>query len=104
MLKPVIKWSGSKRSQSAIIKEYLPAQFNRYYEPFVGGGSMLYAINPSDAVCGDVCVPLIGLWNEINYMEQQDLENEELFFFECGCPIHILQSLQCTDTDILYVL
>ena len=65
MLKPVIKWSGSKRSQSAIIKEYLPAQFNRYYEPFVGGGSMLYAIDPSDAVCGDICIPLIGLWNEI---------------------------------------
>ena len=65
MFKPVIKWSGSKRSQSAKIKEYLPKNFNRYYEPFIGGGSMLYAINPSDAVCGDICVPLIDLWNEI---------------------------------------
>lgn len=50
MFKPVIKWSGSKRSQSAKIKEYLPEKFNRYYEPFIGGGSMLYAINPTDAV------------------------------------------------------
>ena len=65
MFKPVIKWSGSKRSQSAKIKEYLPNKFNRYYEPFIGGGSMLYAINPTDAVCGDICVPLIDLWNEI---------------------------------------
>ena len=65
MFKPVIKWSGSKRSQSAKIKEYLPDKFNRYYEPFIGGGSMLYAINPTDAVCGDICVPLIDLWNEI---------------------------------------
>ena len=56
MFKPVIKWSGSKRSQSAKIKEYLPDKFNRYYEPFIGGGSMLYAINPTDAVCGDICV------------------------------------------------
>ena len=65
MLKPVIKWSGSKRSQSTKIKEYLPAKFNRYFEPFIGGGSMLYAINPPQAVCGDICVPLIDLWNEI---------------------------------------
>ena len=65
MFKPVIKWSGSKRSQSAKIKEYLPDKFNRYYEPFLGGGSMLYAIDPPDAVCGDICAPLIGLWNEV---------------------------------------
>lgn len=26
---------------------------------------MLYAINPLNAVCGDICVPLIDLWNEI---------------------------------------
>lgn len=65
MFKPVIKWSGSKRSQSAKIKEYLPKKFNRYYEPFIGGGSMLYAINPQDAVCGDICAPLINLWNQI---------------------------------------
>lgn len=65
MFKPVIKWSGSKRSQSAKIKEFFPSSFNRYYEPFIGGGSMLYAINPTNAVCGDICVPLIDLWNEI---------------------------------------
>lgn len=65
MFKPVIKWSGSKRSQSAKIKEYLPEKFNTYYEPFIGGGSMLYAINPPVAVCGDICVPLIDLWNKI---------------------------------------
>lgn len=65
MFKPVIKWSGSKRSQSAKIKEYLPSTFGKYYEPFIGGGSMLYAINPDNAVCGDICAPLIALWNEI---------------------------------------
>lgn len=65
MFKPVIKWSGSKRSQSDAIKKYLPNSFGTYYEPFIGGGSMLYAINPSHAICGDICEPLITLWNEI---------------------------------------
>lgn len=65
MFKPVIKWSGSKRSQSAIIKSYFPQKFETYYEPFLGGGSMLYAINPTKSICGDVCIPLINLWKEI---------------------------------------
>lgn len=65
MFQPAIKWSGSKRSQSAKIKSFLPDSFNTYFEPFLGGGSMLYATNPSKSVCGDICVPLIDLWKEI---------------------------------------
>lgn len=65
MFQPVIKWSGSKRSQSAKIKAFLPEDFETYYEPFVGGGSMLYAISPAKAVCSDICSPLIDLWNKI---------------------------------------
>lgn len=65
MFHPVIKWSGSKRSQSDMIKSYLPDSFNCYYEPFIGGGSMMYAIQPQKGVCGDICKPLVDLWNEI---------------------------------------
>lgn len=65
MIKPVIKWSGSKRSQAKVIVDNAPENFNTYYEPFLGGGSILYAINPKKAVCGDICKPLIDLWNEI---------------------------------------
>lgn len=71
MFKPVIKWSGSKRSQSEKIKSYLPNDFNTYYEPFIGGGSMLYAIQPEKAVCGDICVPLVELWNKIKRNPEQ---------------------------------
>lgn len=65
MIKPVIKWSGSKRSQSTIISEFVPDNFGTYYEPFLGGGSMLYAIHPKQALCGDICTPLVDLWNMI---------------------------------------
>lgn len=65
MIKPVIKWSGSKRSQSQIISSFFPHSFGTYFEPFVGGGSILYAINPEKSVCGDICKPLIDLWIEI---------------------------------------
>jgi DNA adenine methylase len=65
MINPVIKWSGSKRSQADVIKKNAPDTFNTYYEPFVGGGAILYALNPKRAVCGDICEPLIDLWEEI---------------------------------------
>ncbi len=64
-MQPVIKWSGSKRSQSEIIKSFFPKAFGTYYEPFIGGGSMLYTLNPQKSICGDICKPLIDLWIEI---------------------------------------
>lgn len=67
---PVIKWSGSKRSQAQeIIKQF--GKFDCYYEPFLGGGSVMYALNPSKAICGDVCEPLIGLWNMVKNKPQE---------------------------------
>src|SRR3989338_344637 len=63
-MRPVIKWSGSKRTQAQTIIEYFP-RFEVYYEPFLGGGSILGAIRPRKAVCWDICKPLIDLWKEI---------------------------------------
>lgn len=58
---PVIKWSGSKRLQASKIVSYFPA-FDTYYEPFVGGGSVLFEAKPQKAICGDICKPLIEFW------------------------------------------
>lgn len=74
MIKPVIKWSGSKRTQAARIKSFFPDSFGTYYEPFIGGGSMLYAISPMKGICGDICKPLIDLWKEIRD-NPEDLAN-----------------------------
>lgn len=65
MVEPVIKWSGSKRLQASAILSYFPDTFNVYYEPFIGGGSIMGAVEPLSGVCGDTCKPLIDLWSEI---------------------------------------
>lgn len=67
---PVIKWSGSKRSQVNEIIKTLPNKIKTYYEPFVGGGSILRGVMQSDIevdryVCSDINSDLIGLWNMI---------------------------------------
>ena len=67
MIRPVIKWSGSKRLHAGAISSHFPKSFKRYYEPFVGGGSVLYTVAKpdSEAVAGDTCKPLIDLWTAI---------------------------------------
>lgn len=69
---PVIKWSGSKRSQADEIIKYFPTEMNTYYEPFIGGGSMLMtlilnsdAIRVKHYVCSDLNKGLIDLWTVI---------------------------------------
>ncbi len=70
MFEPVIKWSGSKRSQAENILTYFPKEIDTYYEPFCGGASVLRRLLSSDIkvnryVCSDLNSGLIDLWNEI---------------------------------------
>lgn len=46
----LIKWSGSKESQSNKIIEYFPKNINTYYEPFIGGGSVFLKLIETDII------------------------------------------------------
>ena len=62
---PIIKWSGSKRKVAYQIKDLAPNNFNSYFETFIGGGSVLYAMDANKKVASDINKPLIDLWNLI---------------------------------------
>lgn len=66
----LIKWTGSKRSQSELIVKNFPKEMNRYLEPFCGGCSVLWEVLNSDISVGsyvisDLNLDLINLWNEV---------------------------------------
>ncbi len=42
--KPFVKWVGGKRSLLNELLQRIPAEFNNYYEPFVGGGALFFAL------------------------------------------------------------
>lgn len=57
--RPFVKWVGGKRSIIPELLKRLPDHYNRYHEPFVGGGALFFAVQPEDAYLSDVNFHLI---------------------------------------------
>lgn len=64
-LKPVLKWAGGKTQLLPTLKDNLPSSYKAYYEPFIGGASLLFSIQPSVAVINDINSQLIYLYKTI---------------------------------------
>ncbi|MFO0957132.1 MAG: Dam family site-specific DNA-(adenine-N6)-methyltransferase, partial [Isosphaeraceae bacterium] len=52
--KPILKWAGGKQILARHLISYFPRHFATYYEPFIGGGSVLLTLHPEKAVIGDL--------------------------------------------------
>lgn len=65
MEKSFIKWAGGKEKELPIILSNLPKKYNRYIEPFVGGGSVYLNMNCQNSVINDKSDELIMLYNMI---------------------------------------
>lgn len=62
---PFIKWAGGKRQLLAQIRERMPENFNNYYEPFVGGGAVIFDLLPTSAVINDINKALVNAYRQI---------------------------------------
>lgn len=60
----LLKWTGSKRSQAVRIAALAPS-YDRYFEPFLGSGALLYLLGQPGAVGGDIYAPLISFWKMV---------------------------------------
>ncbi len=65
LVTPVVKWVGGKRQLLPEIKKYVPKNFNTYFEPFVGGGAVLFELQPNQAVVNDINKELINVYSVI---------------------------------------
>ncbi len=64
--KPVLKWAGGKRQLIQELKKALPPDgYERYIEPFIGGGALLFELQPAKAVINDYNAELTNLYKVI---------------------------------------
>ncbi len=71
---PFVKWAGGKRQLIPQIRERMPKQFNNYYEPFVGGGAVIFELLPENAVINDINRALINAYQMICENPQEFLQ------------------------------
>lgn len=59
---PFVKWAGGKQALMHALLARFPERFERYFEPFLGGGAIFFALRPSRAVLGDANAWLIDTY------------------------------------------
>jgi DNA adenine methylase len=64
--KPILKWAGGKSQLLDQLFKKVPNQFNKYIEPFFGGGALFFALNPRKTVISDSNPELINLYNIVS--------------------------------------
>jgi DNA adenine methylase len=67
LVRPFLKWAGGKRQLLPEIVKYVPKRISKhtYYEPFIGGGALLFELQPPKAVINDSNKELINCYKVI---------------------------------------
>lgn len=74
-VKPFLKWVGGKRQLLKQIDQYIPTDFGTYYEPFLGGGAMLFHLQPKKAFVGDINKELTTTYQVIREQPEELIQH-----------------------------
>lgn len=64
-MNPVLKYRGGKSREIPRFLQYIPDDFNRYIEPFFGGGAVYFHIEPETAIINDVNERLMTFYRQL---------------------------------------
>lgn len=89
-LKPFLKWPGGKRWLYQNYYDLIPTKFNRYIEPFLGGGSIFFHTLPSVALLGDSNLQLIKTyaaikkdwWQVVKLLEFHEFNHSREYYYK----------------------
>lgn len=86
--KPVLKWAGGKSQLLNELNARLPKSYNKYIEPFIGGGALFFNLKPEQAIIADLNPELVNLYKSIASSPEDVLKfletfkNDHDFFYE----------------------
>jgi DNA adenine methylase len=88
-MKILFNWVGGKTDELKTIDKYIPEDIDTYLEPFVGGGSVFFHLNPNKAVINDVHKELINFYQHIKdgfsseiYKFMEEHPNDEIEYYQ----------------------
>jgi len=114
-MKPFVKWAGGKTQLLEDIRLVVPKEYNKYYEPFLGGGAVLFDLKPKHAVVSDANPQLINAYLAIrdnvyelmDYIDSIDKKGEvtkELYYsIREKFNDHIRNGITTTETAALLI-
>ena len=83
-MNPVLKYRGGKSREIPRFLQYLPDSYERYIEPFFGGGALYFFLEPQKAIINDVNKRLINFYLQLqnNYNKMREQLNEIQSIYE----------------------
>lgn len=85
---PFLKWAGGKTQLLDELLKRMPKDYNVYFEPFIGGGALYFAVSPKVAVIADINDDLVNAYNIVRDQPEELIEalksyvNDKDFFYE----------------------
>ncbi len=85
---PFLKWAGGKTQLLDELLRRMPKDYNVYFEPFIGGGALYFAVSPKTAVIADINDDLVNAYNVVRDQPEELIEalksyvNDKDFFYE----------------------
>ncbi|WP_223248772.1 DNA adenine methylase [Leeuwenhoekiella nanhaiensis] len=87
-IKPFLKWAGGKTQLLTELNKYVPNTYNKYIEPFIGGGAMYFNLNAEKSIIADSNEELIITYSQVkenveNVIEHlKTFEHNEVFYYK----------------------
>lgn len=85
---PFLKWAGGKTQLLDELLKRMPQNYNVFFEPFIGGGALYFAVSPKTAVIADINDDLVNVYNVVRDHPEELIEalkgyiNDKDFFYE----------------------
>lgn len=87
---PFVKWAGGKSQLLDQYSAFFPQKYNRYFEPFLGGGAIFFHLKPKRAMLSDLNQDLIHCYSTIKkevqvlikVLEKYQTQHDKEFFYK----------------------
>lgn len=88
-MQPFLRWAGGKRWLTESKPEWFEVPYQRYIEPFLGGGAVLFSICPEAAIVSDLNSELIATYEGIRdrpllvdrYLRKHDENHSKEYYY-----------------------